>query len=855
MTKAQILIVEDEILIAEGLRHKLKHLGYTIPAIATSGQEAVRQAGEIRPDLVLMDIILHGDMDGIQAAEQIHTRFDIPIVYLTANTGDDLVQRAKITEPFGYILKPYEPRELVSTIEMALYRHQMTQELRASEERFRLMAEISPDLIFQLDLEGRITYCSPAIEQVLSFTPQEVVGTHLSQFFPPAGRAQAMQNLGRAAAAERVEIAETQIVNRAAGTLVPVEITLVPITKDRQVIGTQGVARDITERKQTEAALQERVKELNCLYGISTLVEQAGTSLPKILDGIVALIPPAWQYPEITCARISLADQKVETADWLETPWQLTHDVLVSGRPAGWIQVGYLENRPEEHEGPFLKEEQDLIRAIAERLGRIVQRIEAEEALHISLEKYRVLFESFPLGITVADKEGRILEGNKASEQLLNLSREEHEQREIGGAEWQIVRPDGSPMPPDEYASVRALRENQLVENVEMGIVKKDGAITWINVTAAPIPLQGHGVAVAYGDITERKQAEEGQRQALANLRESEAQLRAIGDNLPAGQIFQLRMEADGTARFTHLSAAVERLHECSVEDALNDPTLLFNRVVKEDVPAWQKAMEKSIREMSVFDHTMRIRRNSGEIRWHRMISKPRLADDNAILFDGIDLDITESKRKEEQIQASLREKEVLLREIHHRVKNNLQIVVTLLDLQSDTTDDEETRLAFLEIQNRLQAMARVHEQLYDATDLAQIDMSSYVDNLLCDLTLSYAASDLVYQLDAGDVRLSIEQALPCGMIVSELISNALKHAFPAGQEKRIDVEMATHDGECLLVVADRGVGLPASLDLESSETLGLKLVEVFTKQLGGKLDIEHTRPQGTTFRVSFPRQ
>jgi PAS domain S-box-containing protein len=133
----------------------------------------------------------------------------------------------------------------------------------------------------------------------------------------------------------------------------------------------------------------------------------------------------------------------------------------------------------------------------------------AEVALQVSLEKYRVLFESFPLGITISDKSGKIIEGNRQSEKLLGINREAHAQRRIDSKEWQIIRKDGTPMPADEYASTRALRENRLIENVEMGIVKDKGEITWISVTAAPIPLEGYSVVIAYGDITERKQAEE----------------------------------------------------------------------------------------------------------------------------------------------------------------------------------------------------------------------------------------------------------------------------------------------------------------------------------------------------------
>ena len=151
----------------------------------------------------------------------------------------------------------------------------------------------------------------------------------------------------------------------------------------------------------------------------------------------------------------------------------------------------------------------------------IAERKRVEEALRVSVTKYQVLFESFPLGITIADKAGHILETNKEAERLLGLTREEHTRRQIDGAEWHIIRLDGSPMPPTEYASVRALRENRLIENVEMGIVNEAGQVTWISVTAAPVPLEGYGVAIAYGDITEHRRAEEA-------LRESEKKYRGL---------------------------------------------------------------------------------------------------------------------------------------------------------------------------------------------------------------------------------------------------------------------------------------------------------------------------------------
>jgi len=139
----------------------------------------------------------------------------------------------------------------------------------------------------------------------------------------------------------------------------------------------------------------------------------------------------------------------------------------------------------------------------------ITERIEMEKALRIALAKYKTLFECFPLGITISDEMGNVLETNPTAEKLLGVSRNDHAQRSIDGEEWRIVRPDGTPMPPDEFASVRALKEKRKVENAEMGIVKPNHSTTWLSVTAAPLPVEGHGIVITYGDITARKRAED----------------------------------------------------------------------------------------------------------------------------------------------------------------------------------------------------------------------------------------------------------------------------------------------------------------------------------------------------------
>ena len=185
MRKRNVMVVEDELIVAEDLTHWLTSLGYTVGARATTGRGAVQQCEETRPDLILMDILLPGDMDGIQAAEIIRRRFDIPVVYLTASSDDATLSRAKVTEPFGYIMKPFDERGLYTTIEMALYKHQSEKRIRNSEERFRLLYDHAPVAFQSLDADGHLLRVNNAWQALFGYTQEEVHGHWFGEFLAP----------------------------------------------------------------------------------------------------------------------------------------------------------------------------------------------------------------------------------------------------------------------------------------------------------------------------------------------------------------------------------------------------------------------------------------------------------------------------------------------------------------------------------------------------------------------------------------------------------------------------------------------------------------------------------------------
>ncbi len=216
--------------------------------------------------------------------------------------------------------------------------------------------------------------------------------------------------------------------------------------------------------------------------------------------------------------------------------------------------------------------------------------------------------------------------------------------------------------------------------------------------------------------------------------------------------------------------------------------------------------------------------------------------------------EIDERKRVEEQIKASLKEKEVLLKEIHHRVKNNLQVISSLLKLQCASIQEKQTLAIFRESQNRIESMALIHEQLYQSKNLSGIDFAKYIHNLVANLFCAYEVNtnNINFKLNINKIHLDINAAIPCGLIINELIANSLKYAFPCQEKGEIVINFFSVNSKFILIVKDNGIGFPKDLDYLNTQTLGLQLVVALTEQLEGQIELNNK--QGTEFKIAFSR-
>lgn len=287
----KILVVEDEHIVAMDLMTRLRNLGYEVPDSASSGEEAIEKAGRWRPDLVLMDIFLNGEMDGVQAAGRIRSQYNIPIIYLTAYADSSTLQRAKVTEPFGYVLKPFEERELLTTIEMALYKYRIEQRLMDSERWLATTLKSIGDGVVATDQDGRIKFMNPVAEALTGWKQEEALGKSLVEVFRlvSASTRQPLDNPVNRVLMQGavVGLSTGAILLSRDGRETPVYDSTAPIKDDDgSITGVVLVFNDITERKRAEEALHRKNRELEIVSSITSSINRS-RGMDEMLDRIL----------------------------------------------------------------------------------------------------------------------------------------------------------------------------------------------------------------------------------------------------------------------------------------------------------------------------------------------------------------------------------------------------------------------------------------------------------------------------------------------------------------------------------------------------------------------------------------
>jgi PAS domain S-box-containing protein len=710
--------------------------------------------------------------------------------------------------------------------------------LRKSEEKYRLLVENSPDVLYTLDTEGVFMFVSSAWTVLLGHPVTQVVGKPFLQFVHPDDleRCQAFRKRTIETGQRQTDIEYR--VQHADGTWRWHATRAVPQKDDAgTVVGYEAIASDITERKQAEESTKVSEERYRMIFDEAPMGIAISTMDGKIVDLNKA------QAEMIGSAVEELRGRSVD--EYYVDP-DKRREMIELFNKAGKVRDFEMELKKKD--GSIIVELLNLDRyKIGGKdhlfaTGRdITERTQAEKATKNTLRFQQVLMDAVPSPIFYKDAECVYLGGNKAFERYVGLSSEQF----VGKTVYEISPVDLA----EKYDKAdRELLNNPGVQTYEATVVYANGTrhdVVFNKAVFTNAEGKTAGLVGVILDITERKQAEEA-------LKNRESMLQKIFDILPVGLWL-----ADKDGKLLRGNPEGVKIWGAEPKVGLSEYGVFKGRRLPsgEEVAPNDWALAHTIRDkVTIVDELLEIDAFDGKKKTILNYTAPVLdAQGNIQGALVVNQDITERKRAEEAVKASLREKEILLREIHHRVKNNMQIISSLFNLQAGYIKDEDARRMLREGQLRIRAMALVHEKLYQSRDMSKIDFSDYLRSLSDHLFhfFSVEADRIRLETNLEHVQLDVNSAVPCGLLATELITNALKHAFPGDRKGVVGVRLyRREDGAVELHVSDDGVGFPEAVDFRKTGSLGLQIVSLLVGQLEGTIELD--RENGAAFTIVF---
>ncbi len=471
-----------------------------------------------------------------------------------------------------------------------------------------------------------------------------------------------------------------------------------------------------------------------------------------------------------------------------------------------------------------------------EKIIEISIRKEAEDKLLESEHKFRQLTENVSAAVYTFNMEGRFTYVNPSTTKITGYSENEL----LSMRFFDIVHPEFR-----ELVMSRGfdrIKGEDVIQKYEFKIITKQGGVRWVEIYNSRTTIDSLVVVLGTAtDITERKNADQ-------RIRESDGKYKHLVESIEEGLVI-----ADESENITFTNKASRKIFGYTEEEM---STMNFKKLVSsEDFSRLQMETDKRIKGKSS-KYELEIIRKDGEKRLISITASSLWDNDDYIGSIGIFVDITEIRQAEEKIKFQLREKEVMLQEIYHRVKNNLQIISSMLKLQSSYVEDEYSVQMFRNCQHRVKSMSLVHEKLYRSDNLSKISFKDYTESLTKNLfnSLNINGNRIKYELDINDVDLNISVAIPCGLIINELITNALKYGFPNNKKGIIKISMNKLDnGKLNLTVWNNGIDLPKDFDMTNLSSFGMRLVDILKEQLEAELIIE--RKEGVAFSLIFTKK
>jgi len=867
----RVLFVDDEPAMLHAIRDYLTIIHSLEVDITDDPVDAIQSGQLFSYDCLVVDYDMP-EMNGITLLKAIReVDPDIPVIVFTGKSREEVVIDAINNGADFYLQKGGNAEELFAElahdIGKAARQFRAERALLESEQLYRAVVEDQTEFICQMDPEGMIRFVNTSFASYLSREPGDLVGSDFFSLFGEGG-----ENLKDAPDVcdpdNPVVYAEIrQVRPDGSGSYLhwtlrllfnssfePREILAVgrDISAQKEVARQISIQRDLALElamvSSADMVLEMSLRAVVRLTGLETgavyLRDRTTGAVTKAYDSgphrcSLYQFMETWQNENIDLLAVlagasryySQTDMSRSDSPFLSmalVPVQRYDEVI------GWFVLGSDDMK----EVPVNC--RDSLETVVSQIGNVIARIQAEDALRDALieseERYMQLSESSPDAIAILSSENRAVYLNPAALCLFGV----HSFDEF------MTRPLNEYFDESSYPAVTemlsqsfSIRSPNSCEAVMWSI---SGREIFAELIAVPITQAGDtAVLMIIRDRTEQKLAE----RALA---ESERHFRELADLLPE-PVF----ETDARGRVTFCNRGAHALLSSSDDATLiGESFLRFFSDVDQDELA--RVMDEVRADPAVRNGGFTVRAKDGGERSVLLSLSPVFRDTVYDGVRGVIVDITEMKQYQEKLKRTIEEKDVLFRELHHRVKNNMQVISSLLQLQEEYIEDERVISAIRDCEQRIASMALVHETLYRSESLSDIPFSSYLENLAEEVISSIATvRDIRTEIEVGDIRFSLDTVVTLGLIINELMVNSMKYAFTGKGKGLIRVCMEHEEGSFVLAYADDGVGLPPDFSIDSSSSLGMRLVRVLTRQLLGSVTVGGGDGPGAHFTIRFP--
>lgn len=953
MVATKILVVEDEGLTAMEIQRKLKTWGYDVPSFAFSRKEAVQKAKEIKPDLILMDIMLKGKGDGIDAAQEIKSIRDIPIIYLTAYDDIKTRERAETTNPDAYLIKPFEEKELQNKIATALCGHKLEKNfLKTGKE---LNNTLKDSGLILVNFKGEIIYINEFASNLTGFKEHEATYKALNEVFPVKGiKDKDVEKYLKNIFTGKTIITDISILKNNHGQDIHVEYKINSIMDDKgRFLGAELVFEDISQQLKDEKSLKEREKRFRSIYYQSMLATEIFDAKGKLKDANPACVrlfgaEDLNQLEQFDLFKdFKLESQEVENLKkGLEVNFECKFDF------EELLELGFqrvdkgaiclsLFITPLKMGGTidgYLVQFQD-----------ITQHRRLDESLKNSRERYLKILDTLDQAVIAFDNDLKCIYSNKIVYEVIGLNTDNL----IGKSFQESMKPFW-----DEEL------ERMCMETLQSGkpsamvqSFQKNRMLTYIEIKSHK---STEGLIIILNDVTTIKQDEEELRRnerlyravvddqneilcrfnkefqltfaneayyhcfgfydksnyvfslSEENLAKMKDQFRSFDEEnrikvfegplkMPNGVISwwqwvtRAHFGEDGNISeyqsvgrdLTQHHEALEEINRKYQGELQKNKELIENQVNElESFKYREKTLKETLKllETDVKTKTTEIE-NSNKVleaekgirkKTEEELHKKSLNLENQIdktnsalstidnlqveiekkeeelieLQNSFETEISQIKDKKLKVEESLQKREKTLKNIYNGVRRDIQMISTLNRLHSEYVTDQI--IGKLEDgRSYLRSFGIIHEKLYQSDNFENVNLEEYLESMVDDLTRSHGAKNVDINIKTDDIALNMETAVTSGLIISELIINSLKHAFPGDKPGEIKVDVENNDEYMIIKVSDNGIGMPPHISVETADSFGLQLVRTLVEQSEGS--IEFQKDKGAKFIIKIP--